>query len=66
MARDGVINFKGDEMKITGMQSICCGAGVRYRLPYADKATLKNEKHLYVCFKCKRNCDMYYVAEIRN
>jgi len=53
-------------MKITGMQSICCGAGVRDRFPYVNKPAPKNEEHIYTCLKCKKPCDMYFVAEIRN
>ena len=51
-------------MKIIGMQSICCGAGVRNRFPYVDKPPPKNEEHLYICRKCKKPCEHIYLAEI--
>jgi hypothetical protein len=50
-------------MKITGLKSICCGANVKQRNPYANVKTPKEwEDKVYICLKCKQPAEGYFTA----
>ena len=48
-------------MRIVGVESICCGKGVKTLPPSRQKGDI-----LYQCLGCGEPCDHYYIAEIES
>jgi len=53
-------------MRITGVKSICCGAGVKTtnleRLSQEDK----DNDRVWLCLECNKPCEAFFTAEITN
>lgn len=58
---------KGENMKITGVKSLCCGAAVKLHPVYRQANGSRELKKslgdaFYICLKCKKGCEAYYTA----